>query len=67
MIVKDYTHELMINATTGELYMRPLDKEEIFDFIDSKFSDEEPVGKLNALEKAGLTLDDILNFALRKE
>jgi len=67
MIVQNYTHELMINMETGEMFKRQLDKEEIFDFINSKFDDDQAEGKLNALEKAGLTLDDIVTFALRAE
>jgi hypothetical protein len=52
---------------TGEMFKRQLDKEEIFDFINSKFDDDQAEVKLNALEKAGLTLDDIVTFALRAE
>jgi hypothetical protein len=64
---QDYTHELMLNYVTRERYLRPLSKKEIFDLIDSKYSDDESVFKLEAMEKAGLSLEVIVLLALSKE
>jgi DNA polymerase IIIc chi subunit len=67
MILKDNTHELMINPQTGERFLRPLSAEEIFDVIDSKYSDDEAEEKFRQLTKAGLSIQDIIFLALKKE
>lgn len=67
MITADNTHELMINPTTRELYKRALSKDEIWQVINAKYSDDQAGEKLYQLSRAGFTLDEIVDYALAEE
>ena len=66
IITQDNRYELMIDMNTRERFKRGLSKEEIFDIIDDKYTDDQAEEKLNALQKAGLTLMEIFDLAMKK-
>lgn len=61
------TKEAMIDSNTGRRFWRDLSKQEIFEVINSKIEDEYAQYKMDKLLEAGLSLEEILEFALSVE
>ncbi len=70
ILTPDLRHELMINYVNRERYLRPLSNEEIFNVLSDKYaSDTEETAQilLDELMEYGLSLEEVVEYALRRE